>query len=166
MNIEQAVLENLRLLPSEKQQDVLVFIYSLLPPAEFITLDTTQTKTLTDICTATRQIQSFHDGLPSAVYADRLLRSTQSLITHSSNDPIGEFAQALYQSLATNNRWSYYTIEYYQTLHTLLTRWLELPNLKPDEIRAAVQTLNTISQSMTQSGTVSDRELNDCYVEA
>jgi hypothetical protein len=31
MNIEQAVIEHLRLLPTDKQQDVLVFIQSLLP---------------------------------------------------------------------------------------------------------------------------------------
>jgi hypothetical protein len=31
MNIEQAVIENLRRLPVDRQQDVLVFINSLLP---------------------------------------------------------------------------------------------------------------------------------------
>jgi hypothetical protein len=65
MNIEQAVIEHLRLLPTDRQRDVLVFIQSLLP---FAPETEVKAAILKQIIPPLQRIQNFHDGLPSAVY--------------------------------------------------------------------------------------------------
>jgi hypothetical protein len=118
MNIEQAVIENLRLLPTDRQQDVLVFIHSLLP---FDPEAAIKAAMLKQVIPPLQQIQNFHDGLPSAVYASRLLRSIQALAQEFSDSACGEVLQTLDQSLSPNQQWGCYTVEYYQTVAQLLS---------------------------------------------
>jgi hypothetical protein len=162
MNIEQDVITNLRLLPTERQQDVLVFIHSLLP---LETQGEVKTAIRHQIIPVLRQIQNFHDGLPSAGYASKLLRSTQTLASQFSDTALGPLLRSLHQSLSPNQRWSYYTLEYYQTVTQLLSELVDRPTLTPSDIQSAIHAIEQISQTMTHSGIVTDQELED-YVEA
>ncbi len=161
MNIEQSVIANLRLLPTERQQDVLVYIHSLLPRD---TQPELRRAILEQVIPALQQIQNFHDGLPSAVYADRLLRSTQSLSTQFPNAAFAQILQTLHRSLAEDNRWGCYTVEYYQTVTQMLTELTDRPTLLANEVEAIIDRLEQIRQSMIQTGIVTDQELED-YVE-
>jgi hypothetical protein len=161
MNIEQSVIANLRLLPTERQQDVLVYIHSLLPRDSQPDL---RMEILEQVLPALQQIQNFHDGLPSAVYADRLLRSTQALSTQFPDTALGQILKTLHRSLAEENRWGCYTVEYYQTVMQMLTELTDRPTLLPSDVEPIVHRLEAIGQSMIQTGVVTDQELED-YVE-
>jgi hypothetical protein len=154
MNIEHAVIRNLRLLPTEKQQDVLVFINSLLPtpPPDL------KTHLRTQIIPNLQQIQHFHDNLPSAVYATGLLRSISTL-------PTSPITDILTQTLAQDHRWGTYTVEYYQTLIQILTDLTDRPTLTPIDLQSAAIAIEQISQTMTQPGIVTDQDLEN-HVEA
>lgn len=160
-NIEQSVITNLRLLPTERQQDVLVYIHSLLPRDAQSVI---RAGILEQVIPALQQIQNFHDGLPSAVYADRLLQSTQALSTQFPNTAFGQILQRLYQSLAEDNRWGCYTVEYYQTVMQVLTDLSDRPTLLNSDLEPIIDRLEEISQTMIQTGIVTDQELED-YVE-
>ena len=97
-NIEQSVIANLRLLPTERQQDVLVYIHSLLPRDAPSVI---RAGILEQVIPALQQIQHFHDGLPSAVYADRLLRATHALSTQFPNTALGQILQSLHRSIVS-----------------------------------------------------------------
>jgi hypothetical protein len=143
MNIEQSVIANLRLLPTERQQDVLVYIHSLLPRDAQSDL---RMEILGQVLPALQQIQNFHDGLPSAVYADshsgrlrqRLLRSTQILSKQFPDTALGQILKTLHRSLAEDNRWSCYTVEYYQTVMQMLTELTDRPTLLPNPQRSSL----------------------------
>jgi hypothetical protein len=161
MNIEQSVIANLRLLPMERQQDVLVYIHSLLRCDSQSDL---RMEILEQVLPVLQQIQNFHDGLPSAVYADRLLRSTQALSTQFPDTALGPILQTLHRSLAEENRWGCYTVEYYQTVMQMLTELIDRPTLLPSDVESVSQQLEQIGQTMIQTGVVTDQELED-YVE-
>ncbi len=161
MNIEQSVIANLRLLPTERQQDVLVYIHSLLPRDAQSDL---RMGIREQVIPALQQIQNFYDGLPSAVYADRLLRSTQELSTQFPDTAFGQILQTLHRSLAEDNRWGCYSVEYYQTVMQMLTELTDRPTLPPSDVESVSQQLEQIGQTMIQTGVVTDQELED-YVE-
>ena len=119
---------------------------------------------LEQVLLALQQIQNFHDGLPSAVYADRLLRSTQFLSTQFSDTPFGQILQTLHRSLAEENRWGCYTVEYYQTVMQILTELTDRSTLLPSDVEPIVHRLEAIGQTIIQTGIVIDQELED-YVE-
>ena len=160
-NIEQSVIANLRLLPTERQQDVLVYIHSLLPRDAQSVI---RAGILEQVIPAFQQIQNFHDGLPSAVYADRLLRSTQALSTQFPNTAFGQILQPLHRSLAEDNRWGCYTVEYYQTVMQILTELTDRLTLLLSDLKPTIDRLEEICQTMIQTGMVTDQELED-YVE-
>jgi hypothetical protein len=148
MNIEQAVIDNLRLLPTERQRDVLVFIHSLLPldPEAQI-----KAEILKQLIPPLQQIQNFHYGLPSAVYASKLLRATQALAHQFSDSALGQVLQALDQSLSPGQRWGSYTVEYYQTVTQLFSELTVRSTLTPSDIEFAIHKIGQISETMTQS---------------
>jgi hypothetical protein len=162
MNIEQAVIENLRRLPADRQQDVLVFINSLLPfePEAEIKAAIRQ-----QIIPPLQHIQNFHDGLPSAIYASPLLRSLQTLSQEFTDSAYGKVLQALDQSLSPGQQWGCYTVEYYRTVTHLLSKLVDQPRITTDDVQSAIQTIGQISATMTQPGIVTDQDLAD-YVEA
>ena len=160
-NIEQSVIANLRLLPTERQQDVLVYIHSLLPRDAQSVI---RAGILEQVIPALQQIQNFHDGLPSAVYADRLLRSTHALSTQFPNTALGQILQPLHRSLAEDNRWGCYTVEYYQTVMQILTELTDRLTLLLSDLEPTIDRLEEICQTMIQTGMVTDQELED-YVE-
>lgn len=162
MNIEQAVIENLRLLPTERQQDVLVFIHSLLP---FDPEAEIKAAILKQVIPPLQQIQNFHDGLPSAIYASQLLRSLQVLSHQFSDSACGQVLQTLDQSLSPDQKWGCYTVKYYQTVTHLLSELIDRPRITANDVQSAIQTIERISETMTQPGIVTDQELED-YVEA
>jgi hypothetical protein len=162
MNIEQAVIENLRLLPTDRQNDVLVFIHSLLP---FDPEAEIRTAILKQVIPPLQKVQNFHDGLPSAVYASRFLRSIQALAQEFPDSAYGQVLQALDQSLSPGQQWGCYTVEYYQTVVQLLSELVDRPRITATEVQLAISTIAKISQTMTQPGIVTDQELED-YVEA
>jgi hypothetical protein len=153
MNIEQAVIENLRLLPTDRQQDVLVFIHSLLP---FDPEAEIKAAMLKQVIQPLQQIQNFHDGLPSAVYASRLLRSIQALAQEFPDSACGEVLQVLDQSLSPDQQWGCYTVEYYQTVTQLLSELIDRPRITATEVQSAIHTIEQMSQTMTQPGIVTD----------
>ena len=158
MNIEQAVIENLRLLPRERQQDVLVFIHSLLP---FDPEAEIKAEILEQIIPPLQQIQNFHDGLPSAVYASQLLRSIHTLSHQFSESAYGQILQTLNHCLSPNQRWGCYTVRYYQTVTDLLSELIDRPRIPVNDVQSANQTIEKISKAMIQSGIVIDQELED-----
>jgi hypothetical protein len=158
MNIEQSVIANLRLLPTERQQDVLVYIHSLLPRDAQSDL---RMGIREQVIPALQQIQNFHDGLPSAIYADRLLRSTQELSTQFPDTAFGQILQTLHRSLAEDNRWGCYTVEYYQTVIQMLTELTDRSALLPSDLEMILHRLEEIRQTMIQTGVVTDQELED-----
>jgi hypothetical protein len=148
MNIEQSVIANLRLLPTERQQDVLVYIHSLLPRDAQSDL---RMEILEQVLPALQQIQNFHDGLPSAVYADRLLRSTQALSTQFPDTALGQILKTLHRSLAEENRWGCYTVEYYQTVMQMLTELTDRPTLLPSDVESVSQQLEYMRHNFLRS---------------
>ena len=160
MNIEQAVLENLRRLPSVKQQDVLTFICSLVPP------DLTAERPLRQhiiekVLPALADIQRFYDGLPSAVYAYHLLEVIKSIPTQFSTDTLAPFFQTLYQILTVENRWIRYPVEFYQAVYSLLSDISAPSQLTEVEVQKAIQTLEQLNLSLMGSGVAPDDEWED-----
>jgi hypothetical protein len=162
MNIEQAVIENLRLLPTDRQNDVLVYIHSLLP---FDPEAEIRAAILKQVIPPLQKVQNFHDGLPSAVYASRFLRSIQALVQEFPDSAYGQVLQALDQSLSPGQQWGCYTVKYYQTVVQLLSELVDRPRITATDVQSAIGTIEKISQTMTQPGIVTDQELED-YVEA
>jgi hypothetical protein len=158
LNIEQAVLENLRLLPTDRQNDVLVFIHSLLP---FDPEAAIKAAILKQVIPPLQKIQNFHDGLPSAVYASRFLRSIQALAQEFPDSAYGQVLQALDQSLSPGQQWGCYTVEYYQTVVQLLSELVDRPQISASDVQSAVSTIEQISQTMTQSGIVNCWEVEE-----
>jgi hypothetical protein len=138
MNIEQTVLENLRLLPTDKQQDVLVFIHSLLP-SEQTSLNSSQKYILSNLCTTLQQIQNFHDGLPSAAYVNRLLQSTQALIASLPHSPISPS-----MTLPKHFTNSFIRMEMYRSYLRNVIKFYETLNLPTIRFRAIAEALQTI----------------------
>ncbi len=162
MNIEKAVIENLRLLPMAIQQDVLVFIHSLRP---FDPQAEIKAAILKQVMPPLQNIQNFHDGLPSAVYSSRLLRSIQALAREFPDSACGQVLQKLDQSLSPDQQWGCYTVEYYQAVTQLLFELVSRPCITTTDLQLTICTIEQISQTMTQPGIVMDQELED-YVEA
>jgi phage-related protein len=160
MNLEQTVLENLRLLPSTKQQDVLVFIQSLISPTEK-TEHRLKQHTVEKVLPALAEIQRFYDGLPSAVYAYGLFEATAGMDDRFPNDPLTPFLTALYSLLTTENQWIKYTAEFYQAVSLLLCDLTEQIFLSDSVVQEAIQTLNQLSTTMIQSGIVTDSESDE-----
>jgi hypothetical protein len=163
MDIEQAVLENLRSLPSEGQAEVLTFIKSLqqrFSPTPQSTQPTLLMQTAENVLLNLKRIQRFHDGLPSAVYGCGLLESTQGILARFPNEPLAKFLNALHDLLALENRWGRYTIEYYQLAYSLLAQFIQQQPLE-EEVASAIHTLEESSLSMMHSGIVTDADLDD-----
>jgi hypothetical protein len=163
MDIEQAVLENLRSLPSESQSEVLTFIKllrkRLTPPSP--AHPTAFEQIVETVQLNLQRIQRFHDGLPSAVYAYGLLEVTQNILVRFPDEPVAQFLDALHTVLVTDNRWGRYSVEYYQQVYSLLSE-LTQPEPAPDTaVKAAIQQLEQASLTLLQSGIVTDEDLDD-----
>ena len=68
------------------------------------------------------------------------------------------------RSLAEDNRWGCYTVEYYQTVMQILTELTHRPTLLLSDLETTIDRLEQICQTMIQAGMVTDQELED-YVE-
>jgi hypothetical protein len=140
MNIEQAVIQSL--LPFDPETEIkAAILQQIIPPLQ--------------------RIQNFHDGLPSAVYASRLMRSLQTLSHEFADSAYGQVLQALDQSLSPDQQWGCYTVEYYQTVAQLLSELIDRPHIHASDVQSAIGTIEQISQTMTQPGIVTDQELED-----
>jgi hypothetical protein len=114
---------------------------------------------LEQVIPALQQIQNFHDGLPSAVYADshsgrlrqRLLRSTQALSTQFPDTAFGQIFKTLHRSLAEENRWGCHTVEYYQTVMQMLTELTDRPTLLPSDVESVIHQLEQIRHNFLRS---------------
>jgi hypothetical protein len=133
MNLEQAVIE---------------------PEAEI------KTAILNQIIPPLQRIQNFHDGLPSAVYASRLLRSLQALSHEFADSACGQVLQTLDQSLSSDQQWGY-TVEYYQTVAQLLSELIDRPRITTNDVQSAISMIEQISQTMTQPGIVNYSEVEE-----
>jgi hypothetical protein len=140
MNIEQAVIQSL--MPFDPETAIkAAILQQIIPPLQ--------------------RIQNFHDGLPSAVYASRLLRSLQALSHEFADSACGQVIQALDQSLSPDQQWGCYTVEYYQTVAQLLSELIDRPHIHASDVQSAISTIEQISQTMTHPGIVTDQELED-----
>jgi hypothetical protein len=163
MDIEQAVLENLRSLPFEEQVEVLTFIQSLrqrFSPTSQLTQPTPLIQTAENVLLNLKRIQHFHDRLPSAVYACELLEATQGILARFSNEPLARFLNTLHDFLALENRWGRYTVEFYQLAYSLLTQFVQQQPTEED-VASAIHILEKSSLSMMHSGIVTDGDLDD-----
>jgi hypothetical protein len=163
MDIEQAVLENLRSLPFEGQAEVLTFIKSLrqrFSPTPQSTQPTLLMQTAENVLLNLKQIQHFHDGLPSAVYACGLLEATQGIMVRFPNEPLASFLNALHDALALENRWGRYTVEYYQLAYSLLAQLVQQQPIEED-VASAIHILDESSLSLMHSGIATDADLDD-----
>jgi hypothetical protein len=151
MNIEQAIIENLRLLPTDRQQD----IHSLLP---FDPEAEIKAAILKQVIPPLQQVQNFHDGLPSAVYASRLLRSIQALSHEFADSAYGQVLQTLDQSLSPDQQWGCYTVEYYLSVVQLLSALIDRPRITTTDVQSAIRTIEQISETMTQPGIVTSSD--------
>jgi hypothetical protein len=146
MNIEQAVMEQLRELPSEDQQEVLTFIKTLqlkVKP-EPSAPQTMQARLAERLLPDLRRIQWLHDGHPSAVYADSLLRTIQEIFNQAPDHPLTEFLMVLHDAMAFQNRWVNYSPEQYQGVCTLLENLCNRQFLSQDHVNQAIQELNRL----------------------
>ncbi|MGG6269076.1 hypothetical protein ACQ4M3_32915 [Leptolyngbya sp. AN03gr2] len=163
MDIEQAVLENLRSLPSESQSEVLTFIKllrkRLIPSSP--SHPTAFEQIVETVLLNLQRIQRFHDGLPSAVYAYGLLEATQNILVRFPDEPLAKFLDVLHKVLATDNRWGRYTVEYYQQIYSLLNQLAHQGSTSDAAIEAAIQQMEQTSLTLLQSGIVTDEDLDD-----
>ncbi|MCU0570240.1 MAG: hypothetical protein MUF49_27160 [Oculatellaceae cyanobacterium Prado106] len=162
MNIKQAVLEKLELLSSEKQQEVLGFIQSLLPSDPATQPDLRQ-QLVSDVLLDLQRIQRLHDGLPSAAYVNRLFCNIQTLYAQFPADPLTEVMMALHDAMAYQNHWIQYKADQYQGVYELLQELSDRPLLERQEVLQALQSLedlgfNTLPYEIT---VVSDTDDND-----
>lgn len=146
MNIEQAVIENLRELPSQNQQEVLTFIKALQEKLEpQSSVQQALRSRLTDqLLPELQHIQRFHDGFPSAVYADSLLRTMQDMFTQFPDHPLTEVLTVLHDAMAFQNRWSSYTPEQYQEVYVLLESLSLCQSLSQSDVSQAIQQLSQV----------------------
>jgi hypothetical protein len=125
MDIKQAVLENLELLPSEKQQEL------RRPFIEKILLDL-------------QQVQWFRDGLPSAAYAGHLMKTIKAMVQQIPADPLTEVLMALHDAMAHQNHWIQYTVQQYQDAVVLIKDLSDRPQLNREDTTQALQVLATL----------------------
>jgi hypothetical protein len=125
MDINQAVLENSELLPSEKQQEL------RRPFVEKILLDL-------------QRIQWFRDGLPSAAYAGHLMRTIKAMFHQIPADPLTEVLMTLHDAMAYQNHWIQYTAEQYQRASVLIADLSDRPHLNREDTTQALQVLATL----------------------
>lgn len=163
MDIEQAVLENLRSLPSESQSEVLTFIKllrkRLTPPSQ--THPTAFEQIVETVLLNLQRIQRFHDGLPSAVYAYGILEATQNILVQFPDEPLAKFLAALHTVLATDNCWGRYTVEYYQRANSLLEQLAQQEVTSDAVIEGAIQQMEQAGLTLLQAGAVTDEDLDD-----
>jgi hypothetical protein len=160
MNVEQAVLENLRLLPTAKQRDVLLFVQSLLP-SEQATFQALRLRLIEEVLPLLGKIQRFHDGLPSAVYANRLLRTMHQILELFPDEPLTQFIQFLFKILSTDNHWSQYPTSYYRQVYILLNDLVTRFQLEDEAIQLSIQALDALSTDMLQSANTIAVELDE-----
>lgn len=163
MDIEQAVLENLRSLPSESQSEVLTFIKllrkRLTSPSP--THPTAFEQIVETVLLNLQRIQRFHDGLPSAVYAYGILEATQNILVQFPDEPLAKFLDALHTALATDNRWGRYAVEYYQQVYSLLEQLAQQEVIPNAPVEAAIQQMEQAGLTLLQAGVVTDEDLDD-----
>jgi hypothetical protein len=151
MNIEQAVLDNLRELPSKNQEEVLAYIKALqqkLKPnveAQRIHWGQVAEQFLPDL----RRMQWLHDGSPSAVYADSLLQTMQHLFDQAPDEPLTEVLMLLHGAMTFQNRWIDYTPEQYQGAYTLFEDLFKQSPLSQEDVSQAIQELGRLGFNTT-----------------
>jgi hypothetical protein len=146
MNIEQAVLDNLRELPPKNQKEVLTYIKALQQrlkleaEAERIQWGQVAEQLLLDL----RRMQWLHDGSPSAVYADSLLQSMQNLFDQTPDEPLTEVLMVLHDAMTFQNRWIDYTPKQYQGAYTLFEDLFKRSPLNQEDVSQAIQELGQL----------------------
>ena len=146
MNIEQAVLENLRQLPSENQQEVLTFVRSLRQQlhARDSVQATLRVLLAEKILPNLNRIQSLHEGQPSAVYSNRLLRTMREMFDLAPREPLAKVLMVLHNAMAFQNRWIRYTAAQYQGAYDLFNTLADHWPL--DDKAQAEQAIQTLTQ--------------------
>ena len=164
MNIEQAVLDNLRELPFKNQEEVLAYIKALQQKlkseatAQQILWGQFAEKLLSDL----RRMQWLHDGLPSAVYAGGLLRTMQNLFDQAPDEPLIEVLIVFHEAMAFQNCWIDYTPEQYQGAYTLFEDLIKRSSLSQEDVSQAIQELGRLGfDTMPYEVVVTDMDLDD-----
>jgi hypothetical protein len=146
MNLEQTVLSALRTLPSQKQEEVLVFIQSLQhelkpdPAVQQIVRQHFMSKILPDL----KRIHQNPDEPPSPVYADSLIRTIREVRDLAPSAPLTKVLLALHDAMAFQNRWVTYTEAQYKAAYSLLKDLADLPSLSNEEVQKATRSLEDI----------------------
>ena len=143
MSLEQAVLENLKILSPKKQQQVLDFIKSLqltTPEDQQRLREQFMAQILPDIL----RIHRDSDEPPSPVYADSLFRTMQAMTDQLPADPFTAVIRALHDAMAFQNNWVYYRDEQYRSAHQILQDLLHQANLNSETAGQAILTLRQL----------------------
>jgi hypothetical protein len=146
MNLEQTVLSALQTLPSQKQEEVLVFIQSLqheLKPDPAVQ-QIVQQHFLSKILPALQRIHQDPDEPPSPVYTDSLIRTIREVRNLAPSDPLTKVLLALHDAMAFQNRWVTYTEAQYNAAYSLLKDLADLPSLSNEEVQKATRSLENI----------------------
>lgn len=143
MSVEQDVIQTLRVLPPEKQQEVLRFVQSLQPQTALsqkkLRLSFAE-KLLPDL----QRIHRDRTEPPSPVYADSLIRTMRDLRDRIPNDPFTQIVMALHNAMAFENRWVIYNGDQYLGAATLLQNLVHQDNLQPEDVQNAILALNRL----------------------
>jgi len=140
MTLEQAVLENLRRLPREKQQEVLAFVRALQQSAS-PALRTIQASLTEQILPNLQRLKNFCGEPAAAVYANSLLRELRTTRQQFPFHPFIEICSALHDALAFQHRWTDYTAAQYQGAYELLATLSNQDPLDETRVEDAIATL-------------------------
>jgi hypothetical protein len=146
MNLEQTVLSALRTLPSQKQEEVLVFIQSLQhelkpdPAVQQIVQQYFVSKILSDL----QRIHQDPDEPPSPVYADSLIRTIREVRDIAPSALLVKVLLTLHDAMAFQNRWVTYTEAQYNAAYSLLKDLADLQSLSHEDVQEATRSLEVI----------------------
>lgn len=143
MSVEQDVIETLKVLPLEKQQEVLRFVQSL-QPSSLTTQKDLRISFAEKILPDLQRIHRDRDESPSPVYADSLIRTMREMRDRSPEDPFTQVVMALHNAMAFENRWVTYTGDQYLGAYTLLESLVAQDDLQPEEVQQAIHGLNRL----------------------
>jgi hypothetical protein len=99
-----------------------------------------------------RKIQRHCGTPPAAMYADSILRTIRAMRDLVPFDPYTEVAMALYDAMASQDRWLDYTAEQYEGAHHFLRNLAVRSHLRNNDIENAIMGLEDLGFDTTPFG--------------
>ncbi|MBW4618893.1 MAG: hypothetical protein KME17_05985 [Cyanosarcina radialis HA8281-LM2] len=143
IDLEQTLLTNLRRLPPEKQQQVLVFVQSL-QTSEPDNQQQLRHYLVSQILPDLQRIHRDRSEPPSPVYADSLIRAMREMRDRSPHDPLTKIIMALHNAMTFENRWITYNGDQYQQAYILLKSLVETESLSEKDVQPVILALENL----------------------